>query len=71
MPFPQEKHADALKHAVGQAIIDGQSSPSIVKQLAAGTFQDFGVYELPVPTARYYGQQARKREAAAGLTVRA
>lgn len=49
----------------------GQTAASVTRELAAGTFGDFGIYDLPVNTARYYGQQARKREAAAGLTIRA
>lgn len=71
MPFPHERHDDTLKTAVGQAIMGGQRATDVVRALAAGTFEDFGEYELPVPTARYYGQQARKREAAQGLTARA
>lgn len=72
MPFPADRHPEPLKQAVGQALLAGDyTAPALVRALNEGTFQDFGPYVLPLATARYYGQQARKREKAAGLTKRA
>lgn len=71
MPFPHERHPDDLKDAIGQAILHGMKATELVRALEAGTFQHFGPYVIPLATARYYGQQARKKENAQGLTTRA
>lgn len=71
MGFPHTVYPDDLRDAIGQALLKGRTAPSVCRDLAAGTFQGFDPCQMPLSTARYYGAQARKRDAAGQLTPRA
>lgn len=71
MPFPHERHPQELRDRIGELLLAGQTAPQVGRALEAGQVNGVEPCLIPLSTIRYYGQQARKRHAAAGLTDRA